>query len=884
MTRAAASDASAALAAAALLAALRLDPDGLRKERRQVTRAGGRALRLVLLLTLLVQACPVAAQLDRPVRVGVYENPPKVYRDSAQRPAGLFIELIEAIAAENGWTLEYRDCPWNECLQALQDGELDLMPDVAATEDRRRRFAFHQLPVTQAWSQLYRPPQLSLLTLDDLSGLRVSVLQESVQQDWFQSRPELEVELVLVSSMLDGLRAVAQGRADAAATNNFFGSRFASAHGLTEAAITFDQQSLHFAAPLSADPQILAAIDTSLQRWKSEPDSPYFAALQRALVPEVLQRLPAWVLPLTLSLLVLIGLLTAFALLLRWRVHVRTEALTASRAQLAQVLASSPVALYRAAGPDLRPNWISPSVQRLFGFEVDDLLAGTDWSLRIVEEDRRSRALAVEQIHQSGQLAVEYRIRDAQGNIRQVREEMRYLDAPSESLEVIGTWTDLTTEFEQREHIRFLRDHDRLTQLPNRAFFVQQCQAALEHGEVSGSGGMIVIIDLDRFGMVNEAVGLAVGDQLLLIQARRLLTQVAATDLVARSGNDEFCILLAASNSEQPRQLCEDLLAAIAAPVQLEGRTLTVTASIGVARFPEHGHNASEVLAAAELALHRARKSGGNSWEVYRLEFGAVTSERLFLEQGINQALERDQFLLYFQPQYALADRRLVGFECLVRWQHPQRGLLSPAQFIPLAEETGQIRKIDLWVLHRACRHIVEWQRAGLEVPRLSINLSASEFRSAQLVDAVAEALQTYGIEARQLELEITETTLMQAPDQAAAVMRQLHQLGVRLSMDDFGTGYSNLAQLLALPLSQVKIDRSLLANIERSDQKRSVLRAIIALGKALRMELIAEGIETEAQLEFLRGEACPLGQGFLLGHPVPAERAIQIMPVRTEA
>lgn len=842
-------------------------------------------MQLSLLLLALMVSAAGAAQPGRSLVVGLYENPPKVYRDSAQQPAGLFVELLEAIADQNGWALVYRDCQWNVCLQELINGELDLMPDVAATEARRRQLAFQRLPVAQGWSQLYRPPHLDLLTLEDLAGLRVTVLQGSVQELWFQSRPQLQVELVPVSSMLDGFLAVQEGRAEAAATNNFFGSRFAAAHGLAEAAITFDQQSLHFAAPLSSDPHILAAIDAALQQWKSQPDSPYFVALQRALVPELQPHLPAWVGPLTLLLIALIVVLTAFSLLLRWRVQVRTQALAASREQLEHVLASSPVALYRACGHDLEPTWVSPTVERLFGFKVEALTAAPGWQHHILQDDRPQRLRAAERLGESGQLAVEYRILDARGRIRHVRDEMRCQHRQGGPSEVTGTWTDLTTEYAQREHIRFLQDHDPLTQLPNRASFSRQFKVAMEHSEVSGSGGIVVIVDLDRFGLVNETVGMANGDQLLRIQARRLLAQVAATDLVARSGNDEFCLLLAAANGDQQtRHLCEQLLTALSAPIQLDGQELAITASIGLAHFPEHGRDAGEVMAAAELALQRARKSGGHAWEVYRPEFGAVTSERVFLEQGIHQALEQNQFLLYFQPQYALPEKRLVGLECLIRWQHPQRGLISPATFIPFAEETGQIRKIDLWVLRQACRQIAEWQSAELEVPRLSINLSASEFRSDLLAETVAGVLRDHGVSARQLELELTETTLMQAPDQAAAVMRQLYQLGVRLSMDDFGTGYSNLAQLLALPLSQVKIDRSLLINLEHSEQKRSVMRAIIALGKALRMELVAEGIETSAQLEFLEREGCPVGQGFLLGRPMPADQAAQLLRLRAEA
>lgn len=853
-------------------------------ERQQQSGAASRAMRLVLLLMGLLGGMPVIAKAEFHLVVGVYENPPKVYRDQAQRPAGLFIELLEAIAAENGWALEYRDCQWSDCLKALEAGELDLMPDVAATEERRRLFAFHQVPVTQGWSQVYRPTHLDLLTLDDLAGLRVTVLQGSVQEAWFRARPELAVAVVPLPSKLDAFVAVEQGLADAVATNNFFGSRFGAAHGLAEAAITFDQQSLHFAAPLSIDPQILWAIDGALREWKTQRDSPYFVALQRALVTPPRVTVPSWVIPLTSVLLALTLLLAGFSVLLRWRVQVRTEALAASRGQLEHVLASSPVTLYRASGDSLQPVWVSPTVERVFGLNVEALVAGPGWQQSILEEDRSKRAFAVEELARAGQLAIEYRIHDGEGKIRHVRDEMRCLPGSATTADVIGTWTDLTAEHEQQERIRFLSDHDRLTCLPNRNYLYQQLNAAIEHSEVSGSGGMILIIDLDRFGLINETVGTAVGDQLLVAQARRLLAQVAATDLVARSGNDEFCLLLGPLDGDDlTSRFCNKLLQAIAQPILIEEHQLVITASIGLARFPEHGRTASEVMAAAELALQRARKGSGNAWEIYQPEFGAVTGERLYLEQGINRALEQDEFVLAYQPQYELKHQRLVGLECLIRWQHPQRGLLSPAAFIPFAEETGQIHKIDLWVLDRACRQIAEWQGAGLDVPRLSVNLSASEFRSVELAETVAGVIRKHGISADRLELEITETTLMQAPDQAAVVLRQLHQLGVRLSMDDFGTGYSNLAQLLALPLDQLKIDSSLLVNIEQSGPKRSVMRAIIALGKALDMELIAEGIETSAQLEFLKREDCPLGQGYLLGRPMPAEQAMALLPAHVQ-
>lgn len=811
--------------------------------------------------------------------IGIYENPPKVYRDHHRRPAGLFVELIEAIAERQGWALEFQDCKWSDCLQALESGAIDLMPDVAATDERRGRFAFHQVPVAQAWSQLYRPAQLDLLTLDDLQGLRISVLRGSVQQAWFEARPELGVELVIVSSMLDGFRAVEHGEADAAASNNFFGARFASRHGLADAAITFDQQSLHFAAPLTGPADRLAAIDSLLLQWKGQRDSPYFRALQRALVPEPLTAMPPWVVPLTMVLLFVVVLLLVFSALLRWRVKARTRALDHSRRQLEHVLDSSTVVLYQAHSATLAPFWISPNVGRLFGLSPAELIEETGWEARILEQDRGKRSRIATELADADQLAVDYRIIDGHGKTRHLRDEMRVLAAGDGRAEVIGTWTDLTSDYQQRERIRFLSNHDRLTRLPNRAFLREQLKTAIAQTDMGGQGGMLLIIDLDRFAAINEAMGMAVGDRLLAAVARRILGQLAATDLVARSGNDEFCILMGAADScETAARLCQGLLERIALPIQIEDHQLTVTASIGLAHFPAHGRSVSEVMAAAELALQQARKGGGNAWAAYRPELGTVTSERMFLEQDINKALEQDQFELFYQPQYSLIEQRLVGLECLIRWQHPQRGMIMPGAFIPFAEQTGQIRKIDLWVLRRACFQLAQWRDAGIDVPRVSVNLSASEFRSEALTDSIIAVIEEFGIAPDQLELEITETTLMEAPDQAAGVMLALDKLGVHLSMDDFGTGYSNLAQLLALPLDQLKVDQSLLANIEHSSQKQSVLRAIIALARALDMDLIAEGIESPAQLEFLKRAGCPLGQGYLLGRPLPASQLEQML------
>jgi diguanylate cyclase (GGDEF)-like protein len=830
-----------------------------------------------LLAAFMATGVATLAQADSlTLRVGVYDNEPKVYIRSNGSPSGLFIELLERMADIEGWTLEYVPCLWAECLELLERGSIDLMPDVAASAARRDRFAFNTVPVALAWSQIYSVAIRDLLDLESLSGLRVSALQDSVQQHYLEhldSSARLPIQIHPVESMADVLRAVRDGEADAAATNNFYGGRMAGRYGLLETPITFDHTSLHFAANGDADSNVLTRIDFHLQRWKADPASPYYAAMVNAVTPPTTQAAPGWLRPLAMAVLTggILGLLAIF--LLRGRVRDQAARLLRSGQHLEHLLTSSPVILYSLRGRDMHLDWVSGNIERILGFPRSAVMEPHWWEGQLHPEDRRAALRRSNRVLTQRHDTREYRIHDAEGRVRHIRDERRLIDSPNGNSQpvVIGSWTDLTELHERRQQLDYLSTHDPKTGLPNRNLLIDRLDQALKHARRKNTGVMVVLVDIDRFRHINDSLGTEAGDQVLTAVADRLDKACDNAATIARSGSDEFCVVLEIDADGQETRLVQDMHHALASPIRAADHDLVVSVSLGAALYPRDGQNRDTLLAAAELALESARRTGGDRVRFYEATLGEHTSRRLFLENELRHAIGRGELELYFQPQLRLADRSIQSVEALVRWNHPQRGLVAPADFIPLAEETGLIERIDRWVLEQACAQMAHWDAEGATVPKLAINLSPREFQDGSLVDLVDAALSRNGLTGDRLEVEITETMLMEFPEQALKVLRRLEALGVHLCMDDFGSGYSNLAFIRRLPLHRLKIDRSLIREVEHSRHNRLIIQAIIAMAEALELELVAEGIETEKQLDFLYRSGCRIGQGFLLGKPMPA-------------
>ncbi|WP_246542728.1 bifunctional diguanylate cyclase/phosphodiesterase [Paludibacterium yongneupense] len=436
----------------------------------------------------------------------------------------------------------------------------------------------------------------------------------------------------------------------------------------------------------------------------------------------------------------------------------------------------------------------------------------------------------------------------------------------------VGVFSDITTRKQAQERLHFLANHDPLTRLPNRSCLISSLETHLSRTRVESGQLAVVFIDLDRFKLINDSFGHQAGDELLRVISMRLGEAVGHLGMLARLGGDEFTLLVPEFVSlRQLSQIAEDVLETLARPLLLEEHEVFVTGSIGISVFPNDGIDARTLLKNADVAMYRAKDSGKNNFQFFAAEMNTQTFERLLLESGLRQALERDEFELHYQPQVEAVGRHLIGVEVLIRWRHPQLGLVPPGRFIPLAEETGLIKAIGEWVLRGACRQLVAWDAAGISVPRVAVNLSARQFEQQTLTQQVAGALDSAGLAPERLELEITESMIMQNPVEAVRILKDLKKLGVLLSIDDFGTGYSSLSILKRFPLDSLKIDRSFVDGLPLDEDSAAIADAILAMAHRLEFTVVAEGVENEAQAAFLQRQGCDLLQGFHFSKPLPA-------------
>ncbi|WP_218565874.1 EAL domain-containing protein [Pseudomonas sp. o96-267] len=836
---------------------------------------------LLLCLCLLGCAWSTAAEA-RTVRVGVYANEPKIFADANAQPSGILGELLQAIANEERWQLQTVPCAWQQCLQLLQDGEIDLLPDVAFSEERAHLMDFHQVPSLFSWSQLYSHEELRLQSVLDLRGLRIAALEGSIQFQYLQSLLDsfgLQAQMIPLSDLSQGFAMVLAEQADAVVANQLFGDYHAANYRLSATPIMFQPAQLFYATRKGANAELLSAIDQHLKNWQSAPGSIYFQVLQRWSGTPQQRSVPVlfwWGLALLAALLTLaIG----GSLLLRRQVADKTRHLKTSEARLNTILDSVEAHIY-IKGPQLRYQYVNRKVCELFGRSAEQVIGhsdadffDSDTAQALGINDRR--VLAGERIES------EETNRDRYGRNERtyfsVKLPLRAADGSIYAL--CGISTDITEHKKNLEQIHQLAYYDALTGLPNRRLLLEHLQFALARSARSRREGALLFIDLDNFKQLNDTLGHDMGDLLLQQVSERLLNQVRLEDSLARLGGDEFVLIL--ENLEPEPQaaiatiehVAEKLLRALATPFELPGYNHSGSASIGVALFSQPHDKPEELLKHADLAMYEAKAAGRNTLCFFDPRMQQALAARATLEHELRRALSEAQLLLHYQPQ---VDERgeLLGAEALVRWQHPQRGLVPPGEFIPLAESTGLILPMGRWILHTACQQLASWandpQRAELTV---AINVSARQFHHPDFVTDVLSALQKTGANPHKLELELTESQLVQDIEALINKMGQLRAYGVRFSLDDFGTGYSSLSYLKRLPLDQLKIDRSFVRDLLDNASDTAIVRTILALGQALELRVIAEGVESQAQRDALLSLGCRHFQGYLYGVPQPAEQ-----------
>lgn len=718
----------------------------------------------LLLASSLRWQSPACAR-EEPIQVGIYPNPPKVFMDEAEAPSGFFSEVTQAIAAEEGWTIEFVRCEWAECLQALERRELDLMVDVSYSQDRDQRFDFNREVVFPSWSVIYVRRGIELDSILSLDGKRVAVLRDGIQYESLGQVAQdfdIQPQFVRVADYFEMMRLLKAGEVDAGAVNRFSATLFNS-RSIRRTNILLKPTQVHFAAPDGEHADLLAAIDRQLADMKSDRNSVYYQAGEQ---------------------------------------------------------------------------WLG-------GLDIQT----TNWKLI-------RRAVSVG----AAVLLIVFI-----------------------SLIVLWNWTlkrEIAERIKAQTKLKHDALHDSLTGLPNRSFLMQRLQQLFQTADTQVPTFALLFLDLDRFKVVNDSLGHLAGDQILIQTAQKLqraiasshLTYLPSSHVVARLGGDEFVILLEQCDSKaQAIQVAEHLLQALQQPCVIEDHEAIIGGSIGIVVGSGAGQQPADVIRDADIAMYYAKAQGRHCYAVFNLAMRVKAAGRMQMENDVRHALDAQEFVLYYQPIVDLKSGNLQGFEALLRWQHPSKGLLTPNHFIAIAEETELIVPIGWWALQTACAQLKQWQRqyAAAETLTMSVNVSAAQLQKPDFFQQVNRILNDTGLAGKNLVLEITESMLIEQVEETHSLLKQLQTHAIGISIDDFGTGYSCFSYLHQLPITTLKVDRLFVCQLFDSGKTKKITESIILLAQQIGLKTIAEGIEDEAQLNYLKQLGCSSGQGYWFDRPL---------------
>jgi len=562
-----------------------------------------------------------------------------------------------------------------------------------------------------------------------------------------------------------------------------------------------------------------------------------------------------------------------------WRLlqkHLQTEkSLWESENRFSRLLQEIPSVAFQGYGIDGTVRYWNRASETFYGYTAQEAIGRNLLDLIIPDEMREELKSAMMWMAETGQAipASELTLMRKDGSRVTVFSCHSVIQKPEAPTELFCLDIDITERKHNEKQLEYLATHDELTGLANRALLQDRLTQSLHYAHRSGRVLAVLLLDLDRFKIINDSLGHNFGDKLLKSVALRLQQVVREADTVARLGGDEFVILLAeVAEPDDVGLLAAKILRSLSEPHQIDGREVTATASLGISLNPKDSDSGATLIRNADIAMYRAKREGGGVFSFYAPEMNQRAIETMELESALRLALEHNEFCLYYQPKVDLASGRITGCEALVRWRHPQRGMVAPNDFIPLAEETGLIVPLGTWVLEEACRQIQAWQTEGLSGLSVAVNLSARQFRKGDLSLIVREILQKTALDPRWLELEMTESMVMDNPAKAISLMEGLKSIGASLSLDDFGTGYSSFASLSRFPIDHLKIDRSFITDIVTNPNSAMIATSIIAMAHHMRLSVIAEGVETEAQLSYLQKHGCDEVQGYFFSPPLPAD------------
>lgn len=837
-------------------------------------------LSLVAMVLLTGLSANTAWADNQLVRVGIFDNAPNLMLSDDGRPAGILGDVLQEIARREQWQLEAVPCEWQECIHKLQTGQIDLLPDVDYTPEREFLYSFHEVPSLHNWSQVYAEPGTKIHSVLDMEDKRVVALTASVQYTFTKSLLSnfgVQATLLGVPNQEDAFALVANGQADAVVSSYYYGETHAPLYGLVATSLMYEPTRSFYVTKKNYDPQLHAVIDKHLAAWQSDPQSIYYTILHRWGKSEAATQIPLIFWWGVVALVVLLLLALSIAALLKSQVARQTRHIKAREIWLNTILESVDAFIY-IKDKNFRYKYCNQKANDFLGLLPSDMIGRTDDEIfaghaklaGIEESDKRI-------LNKGGRVVTEDGIvsfADRNETRSLVTVKLPLLDASGKISGICGIATDITELKAARDTVHQLAYYDPLTKLPNRQLLVAKLEQALQAAQDSNFNSAVLFIDLDDFKKLNDARGHLTGDILLCHVGERLQSVIRNHDTVSRIGGDEFVVLLTQLGPthdvaiNKAMYIAEKIRIALTQPFEIDGQPFWSGASIGVTMLYGGTKSTEDLLREADTAMYRSKAAGRNRVTLYLASMQSETEERLSLERDIAQAINDEQFEIYIQPQFNPA-REITGAELLIRWRHPERGMVPPSLFIPVAEQTGAIIPIGEWTLQQACKALMLPSIAKASYP-LSINVSPNQFNDPNFVQNVKRTLLDTGAPGNRLIFEITEGVLIHNLQETLPRMADLAMLGIRFSIDDFGTGYSNFSNLKRLPLFELKIDQSLTQDTPHDPDSTVIVKLILAMAEQLGIRVVAEGVETNEQADFLIDHGCQALQGYLFMRPMP--------------
>ena len=822
---------------------------------------------------------------ERSLRVALFNAPPMMQLEADGTRTGFMIELLQEIATREGWKLQWIHLDWPEVIPATLNNEIDLIPFIAYSEPRAELLDYNEEGILTGWGQVFVHKDEEMPeNIISLSGKTIGIVKNEVYGLKITNLCELfsiQCDFIHVKTYAEAFELLKDRSVSAVVTSNLVSYSYDSQY-VKKSPIIFEPRKVLFATAKNTNTELLQTIDRYTRLWRFDETSPYYQLKDKYLRDTThTTPLPDWFI---YALLFTIGLLITVvltALFLRNQVKRKTQDLEEQSDKIRQIINLGPHMIFatNANGKLIlanryAANFFGIKMSDIEGYKQKDLIAGAPNAENLFEDEE----LLLRRDSHAIQKEAEVYGADGQKvtlNVSKVPFITRYSRIPS----VVTVGVDITEAKEYEHQIQHMAQHDSLTGLPNRLLLNDRIHQSLALTKRYGHSGAVLFIDLDYFKNINDSLGHIAGDKLLKEVAERIQGVIRDGDTIARLGGDEFIIQLNhlsgdPSKAEQNAcKIAEKINFTLAQEYEVDGHKLFSTASIGVVVYPRDADTEESIIQRADTAMYYAKSMGRNRFAVFKKAMEKAVVRKHILERELRKALAESRFILRFQPQITNDGHKFIGAEALLRWNHPTEGIISPAEFIPIAEENHLIIPIGEWVLKQVCYQIKFWLENHGHSPFITVNLSAVQIRNSDLVSYIRKLLEQTKIPPNLLELEVTETVLLHEARISIDVLQDLKKLGVRLSIDDFGTGYSSLTYLKKLPLDKLKIDRSFVKDIPGDPDSETIIRTVIGMSHDMGLEVIAEGVETKEQLDYLIEERCCLFQGFYFDPPISLEQ-----------